>query len=142
MTHITAMKLAEIMPLVDRYVFLQPEHCHGHCALSMERHGYVCEECDALENGNHSHRRKVPCYGIEEILIAMRDQRETVRACFVLNIRAAVNAPWLARGSLREFERLFAMLSTRMVAEAALKALGVIDVYGNVKESEVSHVEA
>lgn len=138
--HVETLDNLEINILLDRHVFGHSPWCtgrrrfRGHAGwLSLP----ACMLCgfaeqsavDQLLTDDIGHPRVAPDYirdmqSVWPVVDAMRSQDKATQICFMLHTAAP----------LRGLQQLIFELTPRIVAIAALKAVGIIDVDGFVRE--------
>lgn len=138
--HVETMDNLEINILLDRLVFKHNPWCTGRRRFYGYRRWLTLPACmlcgfneqsavDQFLGDDIGHPRVAPDYtkdmqSIWPVVEAMRSQDKATEICFLLN----VSAP------LRGYTRWIFEISPRIVAIAALKACGVIDADGFVRE--------
>lgn len=143
--HINSLSDEEINALLDRHLFGNPEWCTGqmvvHQSTTAPTH-YWCNQCGATFDyslterlfGVGQHRRVVPTYTIEQIVVGIANQPHTTQFRFALAVRVttAAGAKMSVTSVTTELLHILIRLTPRLIAGAALNAIGVADAVGHL----------
>lgn len=137
-THVRQLHDSDINALLDRYVFLHDPWCAGYSDIDADG-VYRCQQCGSREQpcDGSAHRRHVPQYSIEQITAAMAMQSQAMQLCFAQLVAEAAAPVGELHGSIGELRSILFALSPRLVATAALKAMCIINMSGDLRRLEL-----
>ena len=142
---VSALSDNEINALLDAHLFAKARLCLG-IARPDDLGVWRCPWCGEIDDRAIAsrlfddppwHRRQTPRYTIAQIVYALQSYSASTQIAYSLSLRAQIlgeSARAIRRSPLAEETQIDLHVNDRIVGVAALKALGIIDEQGFVKE--------